>query len=754
MNSWILRSRQKTISLILLSALSAFSTSSSAADEAPGRIAFLNGSITGPAPEIAPQLKPFAVSVDQAENALDVSGRMDYSSAETYLNITLKAQSTLTGNVVYEENLAYGKIGSDPATFVFEAAGTVNGDFISRTHLRNELIVAQGGVFNGNVEFENSTWSDDPLHDGNYWERAGHDVRNEGTITGSISNLSSTVVGIFGSSLYEGKDLPVFEQPVYNKGAGGIYLHPFEYLKIPAIHNKSTGIVRMAAQDFDGTFDAPIYNEGGGTIEANMPEAAPYHPMYAPIHPQWDGSIYNNVGDSGGRVVVNFGNPYFNGVLDNGAFTQADHGTIDVQKFVVDNRHALVVAGTNTWNILVEKIQVKLANYGEKVHVRQILHGDNDNWKIALEDENEDFTAKENGSVNNGRGIFDGTDLKGPITGDYDFINWSQITEDRIDSEGYIHLNEFVIPEKTPATHVAETVLRLGTRKAMMIDSILASSERDHLEGRFSSESVPGVTILPYGSFSTVSLSSMTSDVKAHTKGIIGMVHVPVRESRDLLTGYLGYETTDMEDAAASNGGSSTAKDKTVLGGIKYLHTLTENEAYRWFLSAHVKASFTDSDLTYTGADGSLEVGTNMTGFAATLLCGVAVRLGDKDAFTPRLGFGYEHLKTGGFFLFVDNPAQNVNLALAEGSLSWTRTWTEGISSIATLGAKSHLNRSIGIDTVNGEARIRMAPVYGYSRLGLVIEPNSRMNYSVNYAGTFSNDGRSHALFAKVNFLF
>lgn len=109
MNSWILRSRQKTISLILLSALSAFSTSSSAADEAPGRIAFLNGSITGPAPEIAPQLKPFAVSVDQAENALDVSGRMDYSSAETYLNITLKAQSTLTGNVVYEENLAYGQ---------------------------------------------------------------------------------------------------------------------------------------------------------------------------------------------------------------------------------------------------------------------------------------------------------------------------------------------------------------------------------------------------------------------------------------------------------------------------------------------------------------------------------------------------------------------------------------------------------------------------------------------------------------------
>lgn len=321
-------------------------------------------------------------------------------------------------------------------------------------------------------------------------------------------------------------------------------------------------------------------------------------------------------------------------------------------------------------------------------------------------------------------------------------------------SSRYIHLKDFIIPDRTPAARVTEMLVRLGTRKTMMVDSILSSAQYNYAKEGMPIDQRAGWSVLPYASYSTVSLSSGGTDIKARTNGVMVMLHAPLAEGNDLLTGYLGYDSTDVDDDNYGSVAKATARDTTVYAGMKYLHSLAENGTYRWFSTIDAKASHTGTDLSYESTAGSLKESLRVLGAQVSAMGGVRIALSPADSLTARMGLGYEYLNTDKFFFFLENPSQNVHLAFAEGSANWVRQWIPGLSTVATAGAKSYLNPKVHVETIGDKARIELPPIYGYGRFGLMIEPSENMNFSFNYSGTYSNDGETHSLFAKFNYRF
>lgn len=368
-------------------------------------------------------------------NALEIDGnfkfKLDHSEILRDAWVNISSSTVLTGNILIGSNYTTTTPGKPLGvpTLTIRNDGTVHGNLTSApTWMGTEFINGTGALFDGDIIFEeNSTLFDE-------WnDRTVHYVYNEGIITGQIINRTTYTLEIAASDYVniDPDNKGVFKKEIINESdLGGISIGTQEaYFEAPAIINRGNGSITMENW-WSGTFDAKIINEKAGTVNAFMRE--PEYDWYTRV---WLKPIYNN---GSGTVNVDFYSPYFEGWFDNGSFKTTGAGKTIINHFIVDDRHALTVAGDNTWNISVKRIQVNLSDYSKSIHVRDILHGSNDNWQIALEDKSKDYAAKSNGSVNNGRGIFTGDVLTGPITGPSDFVDWSKITEDRIDDAGYI----------------------------------------------------------------------------------------------------------------------------------------------------------------------------------------------------------------------------------------------------------------------------------------------------------------------------
>lgn len=669
------------------------------------------------------------------------TGNATITNRGTINGAVSNTNGSLTLNTAAGSNIGGSVTHSGDGSFTGDVNGTITGDLT--TSGSGTTTMTGSGTVTGSLTLGNSgkstvqveTVGGNVSNSGNgqldltIGQSVGGDITTSGTGSTNVVNNGSIVGGIKDTSTGN------TSSTITNNGtiAGGVTKNEGSLNIAGGANSTITGDVQLSGGSGNlnitgtGTINGNVVNNSTGTSSSVNAQN-----ITGNVVNQGGGSMNLNVSDKFG-----------------GSLTNTPGGTINVGSLPVNPQTGLTIAGGNPGGVHFGQGSLELQMDG---NVNQTI-----DTNALVKDEAGNSVV---GQLNGGQGILNGTTITGTGAGS-ELVDWKKFDKAYLDQTGgLINPTNAVIPTTTPGAFVTEGFIRLASRKTMVIDSILGSAERDHMEGKsYIEASKPGISVLPYGSYNKVDMESRGTSLKANTAGIIGMAHAPLQNGNNLLTGYLGYESSNLDSDPVRMSQTVTVKtsgkDNTVYGGIKYLHTFADNGTYRWFGSAHVKGSYTSADVDLDYSNGSsYSSKASIYGFGATVFAGLNWQVTEKDVITPRLGLGYEHVNVKDFNLIVDNPSQSINMYIAEGGVSWTRAWMPGVATVVTGGFKANLDRSITIDTVGGDADVKIAPVYGFGRAGVVIAPNERINYSLNYTGVFADDGASHSGFVKVNFLF